>query len=273
MSDRPLIQQKLADDLANLLAIVEPINYSAFLDAFWTIMAREWEGLDRYRLDKFYLLLRRYVAASLRKLKAEDWDEDWVDDLVAILRHVPLNLHDVKVPNGIRFHVFDIILDEFERVMKENDVAFTKGVGLAIAPNTKNVKLPEFHTVDSDGEEESDSDASDSEDENDDDDSEDEGYVPETEQQKLTKQTKEQQEKQKEQAERAKEWVLIGERIRDNKVPLEKILEPIKIIAEKSQYKHVRDAAKEVMEDPRLIVWGLTEGDDEDDDEEFTGFD
>lgn len=274
MSDRPLVQQKLADDLADLLFQVQPINYSTFLDSFWSIMAREWEGLDRYRLDKFYLLLRRYLAASLRKLKQEQWDQDWVDDLVVIFRHIPLNLDDLKIPNGIRFHIFDIFLDEFERIMKEGDVAFTKGVGLAIAPNTNNVQLPEFHTADSDNEEESDSDASDSDDDDDDDEEEDEGYIPETEEQIEAKNRQQATEKETEQMERAKEWVILAKRIKENNVPLKQLLGPIELIAEKSKYKHVRDAAKEVMNDPRLKIWGIVEMEEEEDsDEEFTGFD
>lgn len=273
LSDRPLTQQKLADELADLLSQVEPINYSSFLDAFWIIIAREWEGLDRYRLDKFYLLVRRYVAASFRKLKQEQWDEDWVDDFITILKHIPLNLDDLKIPNGIRFHMFDIFLDEFERVMKEDDISFTKGVGLAIAPNTKDAKLPEFHTADSDGEEESDSDASDSDDDSDEE--EDEGYIPETEEEKAAKEQEKKAAEDSEEEARAKEWILLAKKIKENNVPLKKLLKPIEDIAKKSKYSHVKKGAQEVLEDPRLIVWGIVEAPEEEEEEEevFAGFD
>lgn len=59
MSDKPLVQQKLADDLADLVLVVRSsktpsrigrVNASlAFLEAFWAIVLREWSGLDRLR--------------------------------------------------------------------------------------------------------------------------------------------------------------------------------------------------------------------------------
>lgn len=66
MSDKPLVQQALAAELANLLLIINPIPSTttlttaeadaertkaalAFLDGFWKAMVREWSGLDRLR--------------------------------------------------------------------------------------------------------------------------------------------------------------------------------------------------------------------------------
>ncbi|KAF5096589.1 hypothetical protein DV451_004179 [Geotrichum candidum] len=120
-SDRPRTQQKLADDLAGLLSKLKPVNFFTFLDAFWVIMAREWENLDVHRLDKFLMLLRRYVTATFRRLKAEGWDSKWVEDYNKVARHIPLNTPDHKVSNGIRFHMFDIYLDELEHVVKEGE--------------------------------------------------------------------------------------------------------------------------------------------------------
>lgn len=275
LSDRPLTQQKLADDLADLLIRVQPINFFTFLDAFWVIMAREWEGLDRYRLDKFYLLLRRYFAASLRRLKAENWDEDWVDDFLKIMEHIPLNLDDLKVPNGIRFHLFDIFLDEFERIMKEGDTAFTKGISKPLQSTKEEDKLPEYHTVDSDGEEESNDEDSDEDSEYDDDsEEEDEGWVEETEEEKAKKEQDKQKQLTKEQIERAKEWEILAKRIKEDDVPLKKLLQPLEDLAQKSVYEYIRVASQEVLDDERLVIWGVKEPKEEvvDSDEEWTGF-
>lgn len=284
LSDRPLTQQQLADNLASLVEVVKPINFSTFLDAFWVIMAREWEGLDRYRLDKFYLLLRRYHAAALRRLLQEGWDEDWVSDYVQIMHHIPLNLENIKVPNGIRFHMFDIYLDELERVLKENDPKFAKGLKLlpsTVPEGAESLKV-EFHTVDSDGEEESDSDESDSDDDDGDDDSEeDEGYVEETEEQKQEKKTEAQKQEEERQAQLMSDWKLLAEKIEATNVPLKTLLGPVERLAKLSPYSIVRKAAKEVLDDPRLVIWGITEppsdnedeDEDFDDEEEFTGFD
>lgn len=58
MSDKPLVQQRLAADLAELLLLIHPSNGGegarfeaavGFLGGFWQAMSREWVGLDRLR--------------------------------------------------------------------------------------------------------------------------------------------------------------------------------------------------------------------------------
>jgi ribosomal RNA-processing protein 1 len=56
MSDKPLVQQALASELADLLLKASSIDMSlAFLRGFWEAMVREWNGIDRLR----YLTLSR----------------------------------------------------------------------------------------------------------------------------------------------------------------------------------------------------------------------
>lgn len=61
MSDKPLVQQALAQDLANLTLDVRPKSKTAagrverfraamcYLRGFWEAVVREWSGLDRLR--------------------------------------------------------------------------------------------------------------------------------------------------------------------------------------------------------------------------------
>lgn len=65
MSDKPLVQQALAADLAELVLLINPAEPAgsseadvqrtrfgaavSFLEGFWTTMVREWEGLDKHR--------------------------------------------------------------------------------------------------------------------------------------------------------------------------------------------------------------------------------
>jgi ribosomal RNA-processing protein 1 len=111
MSDKPLVQQRLAADLAELLLLIKPAEEEArleaalgFLAGFWEAMCREWAGLDRLRYDsslytvrswnnadgmnrqdKFYMLMRRYVNATFRLLAREGWSEESVDAANRIL--------------------------------------------------------------------------------------------------------------------------------------------------------------------------------------------
>lgn len=50
MSDKPLVQQALATELADLvLSISQTTSALAFLRGFWEMMVREWNGIDRLR--------------------------------------------------------------------------------------------------------------------------------------------------------------------------------------------------------------------------------
>lgn len=94
MSDKPLVQQALASELAELLLTIGSTTTSlVFLRGFWATIVREWNGIDRlryvswlsfllnthavclYRIDKYYMLIRRFVNASFRLLIRENWEE------------------------------------------------------------------------------------------------------------------------------------------------------------------------------------------------------
>ncbi|KAH7330190.1 hypothetical protein BKA65DRAFT_508835 [Rhexocercosporidium sp. MPI-PUGE-AT-0058] len=103
MSDRPRTQQALANSLADLVSVLPPVSVIPFLRAFWQTMQREWTNIDVLRMEKFLLLARRYLGATFKSH-------------VELLQEGPCNVEDVRVPNGMRFHVIDIYVDELERV-------------------------------------------------------------------------------------------------------------------------------------------------------------
>jgi hypothetical protein len=50
MSDKPLVQQELSHELANLILIIPSLEAAiGFIRGFWEAMVREWAGIDRYR--------------------------------------------------------------------------------------------------------------------------------------------------------------------------------------------------------------------------------
>lgn len=116
MSDRALTQQALAASLADLVSIVPPETQITFLRAFWQTMQREWTNIDVLRMEKFLLLTRRYLGATFKVLEKGKWVESLVDDHLSLLKEIPLNVEDPRVPNGMRYHVIDLYIDELERV-------------------------------------------------------------------------------------------------------------------------------------------------------------
>ncbi len=79
-------------------------------------MAREWTNIDVLRMEKVLLLVRRYVGATFKYLRDKGWEKEVLEEHLGLVEEVPLNVGDVKLPNGMRYHVIDVYVDELERV-------------------------------------------------------------------------------------------------------------------------------------------------------------
>lgn len=162
MSDKPLVQQALASELAEILLTISNISSSlTFLRGFWTTLVREWNGIDRlryfhplnlkchrsdlmvHRMDKYYMLVRRFVNASFRLLLRDQWQGTSCNEYNDILTQaggplwsvhlrsiVPISTHeihlsspdDVRVPASLTFHLADIYLEELNKSLVGDDL-------------------------------------------------------------------------------------------------------------------------------------------------------
>jgi len=146
MADRAIPQQNLCNDLAGLLSVFgdDVDAATAWLRGFWATMAGKWTEIDVLRMEKFLLLVRRVLGASLAWMKTgaggqQKWDADRVDKMLALLAEWPLSLRYERqgdgvegdeelmpknVPAGLKVHVLDIWVDEAEKLgMLEDDDA------------------------------------------------------------------------------------------------------------------------------------------------------
>lgn len=88
-SDRPRRQQRLANELGELHGLYfDPkdnsnadeltINDEAFIKfskGFWKVICFEWFNIDRHRLDKYLLLVRRVLFNQLKYLQSRNWNK------------------------------------------------------------------------------------------------------------------------------------------------------------------------------------------------------
>ena len=127
-SDKPLTQQRLARDLADLMSILTGRdNFLGFVRAFWDTIAREWGGIDALRMDKYLYLVRCYVGKGFELVKKQEWeDEELIDAYLGMLGDVPLSPYQPKIPNGLRFHVIDVYVDELDKVDTGRNVPLEK---------------------------------------------------------------------------------------------------------------------------------------------------
>lgn len=116
MQDKPALQQALSRDLASLVSSMRTPVVLPFIRAFWLTMAREWSHIEALRLDKYLYLIRQYLNASFQFLSRQKWGIDTLKQWNSIVEETPFNVEDMKIPNGLRYHVLDIWVDEMDKV-------------------------------------------------------------------------------------------------------------------------------------------------------------
>ncbi|KAJ4485826.1 nucleolar protein,Nop52-domain-containing protein [Lentinula aciculospora] len=135
MSDKPLVQQALASELAELILTTTNMSSAlSFLNGFWKTIVREWNGIDRLRLDKYLMLVRRFVNVSLRFLMQHGWDSKICQEYNNILTHQggPLCPSDGRVSVGLVYHVTDVYLEELDKSHRSSTQDAPKPVPLAL---------------------------------------------------------------------------------------------------------------------------------------------
>ncbi|KAJ3052732.1 ribosomal RNA-processing protein 1 [Rhizophlyctis rosea] len=119
MSDKQPIQLHLADRLSSLTLELKSDLPLRYVEAFWKTMAKEWRGLDRLRLDKFYMLLRKFHGAAFRYLEKSGWDEELVERYLGILRELPLRINDMNgMPESLCYHTSEVYIDEMDKAVE-----------------------------------------------------------------------------------------------------------------------------------------------------------
>lgn len=78
---------------------------------------RIYRWLTVCRMNKFLLLVRRYLFATFQQMAAGSWGQEArINEHLTLLKDIPLNPADPKIPNGMRYHVIDIYIDELDRI-------------------------------------------------------------------------------------------------------------------------------------------------------------
>ncbi len=66
-------QAALADRLSAVLLQLSPDVARTYFVVFFRALREEWFGIDRLRLDKYMLLIRRVLRQLFRRLHDADW--------------------------------------------------------------------------------------------------------------------------------------------------------------------------------------------------------
>ncbi|XP_054432343.1 ribosomal RNA processing protein 1 homolog A isoform X2 [Pteronotus mesoamericanus] len=116
MQDKPLLQEELGRTISQLIHAFQTAEAQhLFLQTFWQTMNREWTGIDRLRLDKFYMLMRLVLKESFTALRMRGWEERQIGQLLELLTTEILH-PDSQAPNGVKSHFIEIFLEELAKV-------------------------------------------------------------------------------------------------------------------------------------------------------------
>ncbi|XP_008587685.1 PREDICTED: ribosomal RNA processing protein 1 homolog A isoform X2 [Galeopterus variegatus] len=116
MQDKPLLQEELGRTISQLIhAFQTTETQHLFLQTFWQTMNREWPGIDRLRLDKYYMLMRMVLNESLKAVRMQGWEERQVKQLLELLTTEILHPNS-QAPNGVKSHFLEIFLEELSKV-------------------------------------------------------------------------------------------------------------------------------------------------------------
>ncbi|XP_044522814.1 ribosomal RNA processing protein 1 homolog A isoform X2 [Gracilinanus agilis] len=119
MQDKPLLQEELGNTISQLIHVFQNVETQhLFVQTFWQTMNREWNGIDRLRLDKFYMLMRMLLNQSFEVLKRNGWEESQIELLLDMLMKEILH-PDSHAPCGVKSHFIDIYLEELTKVGAE----------------------------------------------------------------------------------------------------------------------------------------------------------
>ncbi len=85
---------------------------SLFIRTFFRTIRREWGNMDKYRVDKFYTLARMYMHEIFKYMATRNWNLGIIRLFNDAMFEEVLN----QKPNGLRYHLIDIVVDELAKV-------------------------------------------------------------------------------------------------------------------------------------------------------------
>ncbi|KAF0988144.1 hypothetical protein HZS_7053 [Henneguya salminicola] len=114
--DKPINQSELCDSVGNIINIHLEINKSnkfcidlviSFVSSFFLTMKREWSGIDRYRLDKFYMLFDCLTLSFFRILAHYINKEEFPRLISLIFKHDSEKISLDYLPQALVLHFIE----------------------------------------------------------------------------------------------------------------------------------------------------------------------
>ncbi|KAF8770708.1 Ribosomal RNA processing protein 1 like protein [Argiope bruennichi] len=115
--DKMLVQEERADVISQFIHAFKTMEYSfLYIDTFFTTMSHEWHCIDHYRIEKFMMLVRKFLHQCFQLLKRKHWKVKCIKEVLNILKKTVLAPSTEGVPYGLKTHISDIYMEELAKV-------------------------------------------------------------------------------------------------------------------------------------------------------------
>ncbi|CAN9498046.1 unnamed protein product [Ophioblennius macclurei] len=116
MQDKPLLQEELSRNISTLIHSFHQFDTQLlYLESFLQTVKREWTGIDRLRMDKFFQLVRFMFRQTFELLKRNSWEKGQISRFVDLLTAELLQVGS-RAPSGLQLHVLDLYMSELAAV-------------------------------------------------------------------------------------------------------------------------------------------------------------
>uniref|UniRef100_A0A0D6QV29 Ribosomal RNA processing protein 1 homolog n=1 Tax=Araucaria cunninghamii TaxID=56994 RepID=A0A0D6QV29_ARACU len=129
-ADKRHVQADVIEKLAALVGTLDLNLARDYFQVFILTMRREWGGIDHLRLDKFYLMLRRFLHYVFVVLDARGWDAEVTGSFMKVLTEGTFLADDKFPARGVSMHLVDVYLGELSEFLPLREEAF----GLVFEP-------------------------------------------------------------------------------------------------------------------------------------------
>ncbi|XP_050442283.1 ribosomal RNA processing protein 1 homolog [Adelges cooleyi] len=114
MSDKPLPQEAATEKISNLFHSCTSTHGKAlFLEAFFLTIKDDWMSISQHRIDKFMMLVRRFLRQMFVTCVNSNWDLKYMEKLNVIFYNA---LKSFTL--SLRCHVQEIFLEELAKVSR-----------------------------------------------------------------------------------------------------------------------------------------------------------
>ncbi|CAD5209856.1 unnamed protein product [Bursaphelenchus xylophilus] len=115
MQDKMLLQEEMCDEFGSLVNLFnthqEVINY---MRAMILTLSKHWLNIDKWRMDKFLLMMRRIFRAFFVYLRNKKWQKDLVESSILFMRQTVITGEDSGVNETLKMHFTTIYIEELD---------------------------------------------------------------------------------------------------------------------------------------------------------------